>query len=494
MKRLSTPSLKVNTTIVVSVILLLSTSLAVLFYYSRQSLKQEAIQDAEQTLEATILHVDNVLHNVQQAAGNFYIEMSRHLNNPDRMFTYCRKMVESYPSIDGCAIAFKPGFFPDRELFMAYVHRKENNSPELITSEMFGERPYIEQAWYLEPMSTGKACWINPLKDENIEKNPIITFSLPIRDRSRECVGILGIDLSVEMLSQIVLAAKPSPNSYSIMLDTDGSFIIHPEPEKLLGHTVFSLAKKMENPTIQSAAEAMLAGQTGNRFFSMNGKDYFVFFKPFARSLAPGRTEEDLKWSIGLVFPEEDIFAGFDHLLLRVLTITVCGLLLFFILSRLVFRIQLKPLRKLTEALESMTQGNFNTKVSKTRRNDEVGLFQQHFRDMQEKLNKKVEKKKQLTATLEQRRDELQATYDQVKEDNRVQTDFLRNMTNQLIEPSEVIINSTVRLCNNYQNIGLRDAKREVNIIREQSDSILSILVQMLNNPDNKTRKEDYYE
>ena len=494
MKILTAPSLKLNTTIIIEVVLLLSVSLAVLFYFSRQALRQESMQDAEQTLEAAVLQVDNVLLNVEQTAGNFYIELSRHLDQPELLYTYCREMVECFPGIDGCAIAFKPDFYPDHELFMAYVHRKEYNSPELITSEMFGKRPYTEQAWYLDPMTTGRACWMNPLKDEDIEKNPIITFSLPITTRDRERVGVFAIDLSVEMLSQIVLASKISPHSYSILLDSDGSFLIHPERQRLYGQTVFSLPAKYTTPTMRAAAEAMVAGKTGHRQFQMEDQEYYVFFKPFIRSLAPGRTQDNLNWSIGIVYPEEDIFAAYNHLLLRVLLITLCGLLIFFLLSRLVIGTQLKPLRKLTTAAQSISNGNFTVKVSKTRRNDEIGQFQQHFKLMQESLVSKVNQQKQLTETLEQHRETLRATYEQVQEDNRVKDDFLKNLTSQIITPTEIIDKSIITLSNDYENISLQDARHEVDTIKQQSETILGLLDQMLRSSKKKTRKEDHHE
>ena len=41
------------------------------------------------------------------------------------MYTYSRDLVLSNPYIDGCAICFKPGYYPGKDLFMAYVHHKK---------------------------------------------------------------------------------------------------------------------------------------------------------------------------------------------------------------------------------------------------------------------------------------------------------------------------------------------------------------------------------
>ena len=87
-------------------------------------LKEEAKNNAEQTLEATVLNIDNVMMSVEQTTFNVYQDLQGHLDQPDRMFTYSRKVVETNPYIVGCAIVFKPDYYPDHHLYMAYLHRK----------------------------------------------------------------------------------------------------------------------------------------------------------------------------------------------------------------------------------------------------------------------------------------------------------------------------------------------------------------------------------
>lgn len=482
-KKLFSSSLRLNTTVVWEVVLLLTVSVGVIFYYSRQMLRQESMEDAEETLQGTVLQVENVMRSIEQSTGNIYWEVMRHLDQPERMLDYSRRLVECNPNVAGCAIAFKPNHYPGREQFMAYVHRKKYDSQELITSETFAGKPYVEQAWYQETVNTKKNGWMNPLKKGENDSISLITLCIPIMDRNQECVGVMGVDLSLELLTKIVLAAKPSPNSYCILMDSDGSFIIHPDRNKYLGKTVFSVTENGANPTIHKAAEAMQAGETGSMPFEMDGEDYLVFYKPFVRSDTGRRTQNNLKWSIGIVYPEEDIFGAYKHLLLRLLANAAGSLLLFFILYRLVIRIQLKPLRKLTKRAQEIADGNLEKKIPPTNRQDEIGMFQQHFKQMQERLATKISKQEQLTATLEERRETLRKTYEQTQEANRVKFSFLENMTNQMIAPTEAISKSVDTLCDNYQSISQQEADREVKTINRQSEAILELVDRMLNTP-----------
>ena len=196
-----TLSLKLSLMAVCEISLLLMVALAVMFHYSRKVLKEEAMIDAEHTLEGTAQHIDNVLLSVEQA-GNIYFDLLRHLDEPERMYDYSRHLVDSNPYIVGCAIVFKPHYYPGKELFivfkphyypgkelfMAYVRRKgyslSADNTELVTQATYTERPYTEQEWYTKPMKREAPCWTDPLKNEDAEGEPLVSFCLPIRDKS----------------------------------------------------------------------------------------------------------------------------------------------------------------------------------------------------------------------------------------------------------------------------------------------------------------------
>ena len=252
--------LKLNAQVAVEVLLLLAVTLGILAYFSHKALRQEALRNAELTLEGTVQDIDNILLSVEQSTGNVYYDLLEHLDNPDRMYTYSRALVESNPNIVGCAICFIPGYYPGRDLFMAYVHRRSSatdNPSDLVTSETFTNRPYTEQVWFTEPMKTGEIGWIDPLKGIDAENEPLVTFCLPFNDKTGERVGVIAVDVSINQLSKIILAAKPSENGYSVLLAHNGSYIVHPDKEKLSNPTVFSQMEQGADVSELDAAKAM---------------------------------------------------------------------------------------------------------------------------------------------------------------------------------------------------------------------------------------------
>jgi sensor histidine kinase YesM len=436
--------------IVFSMAILLMASLAVMLYYSRKAVKEEATQKAAQTLEGVTQHIDNTLLSVELATGNIFFSMLPHLNNPEMMYTYSRQLVESNHFIAGCAIALKPDFYKDRKYFMAYVHRGDSAGmayadSKLVTDEFFGHRLYTEQDWYKKPMTSDVAGWLNPNTDEESKLEPIITFCLPIRPKGEEPVGVLGVDVSLSLLSKIVAEAKPSANSYCTLLDKDGSYIIHPNINMRMRENALTLSEK----SAKEAAQAMVSGETGYKPFSLNGKDYYVFYKPFKRTIIPGRTIEDLGWSAGIVYPEDDIFGDYNSLLYYVLGIAMVGLLVLFLLTRWMIRRQLRPLQTLSETAQSIAEGGgFRGERREERgegfratggQKDEIGRLQDNFMLMQRSLAKNIGELEELTETLRERGEGLRRAYVEAQKADRMKTAFLHNMTNQMIEPSNAI-------------------------------------------------------
>ena len=493
-------SIRLNVMVVCEIVLLLFLSLTVLLYFSRQGLKEEAFQDAEETLEGTVQHIDNILMSVEQTAYNVYQELQGHLDNPNRMPVYCREIIENNPYVTGCAIAFKPYYYKDQELFMSYVHQKvtEDGVSTLVTSNTFGKRPYSQQEWYTAPLNTGHACWTDPMAEEE-DEGVTLSLCLPIyakhakaEERSKEDIlGVMAVDVPVSLLSQIILAMKPLPHSYSVLLGHSGSYIVHPDTKKLMRQeTVFDLEANGADISVREAAEAMLAGKTGYKSFRKDGEDWYVFYKPFQRSWSTKAAElgarefgipmEKLGWSAGLVYLEDDIVGEYNFLVYLVLAITFAGVLLFFILCRMVVNQQMRPLRMLNKSAQRIIEGHYHEEIPYTPREDEIGQLQNRFRKMQQSLAGKSDELEQLTATLTKRSKELKKAYGQAKGSDRMKTTFLHYMTNQMTVPSDLIERSVTKLSNNFEHITPAEAEYEVSVIKKQSEVILDVLDHMV--------------
>ena len=474
-------------------LLLLIITLGILAYFSHQALRHEALLNAHQTMEGTVQEVDNILLSVEQSTGNIYYDMLEHLNDPDRMFTYCRELVKSNPNIMGCAIAFKPGYYPDRGHFMAYVHRSlpaEDGSTTLITSDSFTDRPYTEQRWYSDPMKSGEVGWIDPLKGHETEAEPLVTFCLPFNDKYGKRVGVMAVDVSLNQLSKIILETKPSENGYTLLLAHNGSYIVHPDKNKLTDPHIFSHTEQNDDPAETAAAKAMVAGESGMREFTRDGQDWCIFFRPFERFEWEGRATGDIGWSVGVVYPEKDIFGMHNILITLVIGISVAGMLLFYVLCRWMMNKQLRPLKRLTKQARLIADGNYKEHLSPSIRKDEIGLLQNRFCDMQHSLQEQVEELEDSATQLQRHGETLRAAYEKTIEADKIKTSFMHYITKQMAQPAECIDSHVVNLCTNYHNISKKERTRQVDYIQRKCETIMELLNHMEHFTENNAGKE----
>ena len=110
-----------------------------------------------------------------------------------------------------------------------------------------------------------------------------------------------------------------------------------------------------------------------------------------------------------------------------------------------------------------------------------MGVFQQHFRMMQQALEADISQQEQQKITLYERREELQRINQQMEDDDNVKAIFLHNVTNRMIAPSESILNSVTRLCENYQDITPQEVQQETDNIKQQSVNIRELLSHKFN-------------
>lgn len=471
--------------IVVGGLALLTVTLVGMFHFAHQALKEEAMSNAQQTLDGTVQQIDNILLSVEQTTGNVYYDLMRHLNEPERMMTYSRRLVKSNKYIVGCAIVFKPDYYPGHHLYMAYIHRKGHSvttdeTSVLVAQNTYTDKPYTEQRWYTEPMKSGKACWIDPLKNDEAEDEALTTFCLPIYDRSRQVVGVVAVDVSIALLSEIILAVKPSPNGYATMLARNGSFIVHPDEDKLLRQTVFEQMHVGADPSVLDAAEAMVSGQTGHKPFTMNGKQWRVFYKPFKRTEVPGRVNEQLEWSVGVIYPVDDIYGDYNRLFHYLLIAATIAVLILFVTCWVVTRQQLKPLEILTQSAQHIADGNYDEPLPDTKREDEIGQLQENFRKVLRSLKIFMRRQDTLNSTLKDRGEVLADAYNNVQKSNKIKAAFLHYMTNQMVDPAEKLDKSVTTLCNEYHSMTLAEANNTVEEIEQQSDAIVKLTDQML--------------
>ena len=431
-------SSRLSLRIIAALALLLMLALMTMFYFSRKAVREEALQNAGQTLEAMVENIDNILLSVEQAAGNVYWKMMAHANKPELMEVYAHKLVECNPYITDSRIV-----------------------------------------WDVDSSTVGAfAQWTTPPKVGSSKENAVATFSLPFFDKERK-LNLLSINVSLALLSKIVLEEKPSPNSICVLLGKEGTTIVFHDSTKL-NMNLMAMAEMHSHPSLFEAAKAMLAGEEGYKKVILDGNTCYAFYKPFKQNEVRGRAMRDLGWSAGIIYPEEDIFGSYNRLVWTVFIIAVVGLGLLFVLCRLFIHHQLLPLRRLGESAQRIAEGHYDEPIAESRHQDEVGRMQNHFHAMQQSLAAHMGEMQQLTDTLKERGEVLQAAYEQAESADRMKTNFLYNMSDQMMAPVNGILKSVNTISGHSGGLTGEDTTKLVDEIIRRGATVTGLLNQLI--------------
>ena len=411
------------------------TALFIMFHYARESIYQEAMEKARQTLRTTELRIDNTLNEVETATRSMHWTIEKRLNRPEIMDSLCRQLLRVNPHIQSCTIAFEPGVYPQYGIYHeVYAHRNPNDSTQIDITINGGKQLYTREKWYFTPLHLEKPIWIDPYVDiEHGETSIITSYGMPLHNKDGELVGVLSAHISMKWFADLVLSLKPFPNSHASVMGTDGHLIIHPD-STLEEHEAF-FQEAFNNPTSQAhlAAISMKTGHIGHNEITMGDKHGFIFYHPF----------ENAGWSVSIVCPESDIFSSYDALLWLTIIISLIGLLLLGLFCFFISHFKLKPLQQLVDTARQMAEGQLDAPVEESHRDDEVGYVQNTFRQMQQSIGQHIAHITQLTDVLRQRNDDLKLAYEQAREADRMKDAVIMNMSDRM-EQSVKAIHATV--------------------------------------------------
>ena len=210
-------SRKLSLWIVLFAALIFNIALGFMFTQSLDAVRQEAINRATKELDNTVLRVNGLLGSVEMATDNTDWLVVRHLDAPDSMFVYSRRILENNPFLNGCSIAFEPYYFKDRgKYFSAYSY---NDDGKILTTQEGNEHyEYFFLDWYQTAKLLDRPVWTEPFfdftPDDIYSTEAIASYCKPIKDGDGEYIGTFSTDISLGWLSETISAVKPYPNSY----------------------------------------------------------------------------------------------------------------------------------------------------------------------------------------------------------------------------------------------------------------------------------------
>ena len=348
--------------------------------------------------------MNGILEDVEIAADNLEWLVKRGIDAPDKMVDYAQEIVRNNSVLSSCSISFEPYYYPEKGLYYSIFAYRTYSGDVRWQQEGDEDYQYFYLDWYLFPKLLQEPCWTEPYDDvdekddKDMDTGMIVSYCKPIFKADSVLVGCISLDVSLKWLSETVTAVKPYPNSYCILVGRGGTYLVHPDPDKLFYQTLFTEGLVHPDPDRYALGHSMQQREEGMQVINLDGQKSFVFYKPLSTT----------GWSVAIVCPDNDILGGFYRISRIVLYIILASMILIFFLSAWLTHRQLTPLSTLADAAENIASGNLDSTLPEIDRIDEIGVLNRSFRNMQSSLVSHIDQLTKATAARESLNRELQ--------------------------------------------------------------------------------------
>ena len=373
------------------------------YTYSKRIVLKNVEETARNLTLSTVNKIEGILTGVEKTPRYLAVSLERqHDYTQAGIMQITSDALAANPDIYGIAVAFEPYVFHRKALYCPYVYRGKD---EFIAVDLEDIYNYLHWDWYQIPKELGKPVWSEPYYDEG-GRIIMSTYSVPfygVTGNARKLGGVATSDISMDWLMDIVSRISIYKSGYAFLISRNGVFVSHPDRELIMNESIFSIAESVNDPELRRIGKDMIKGGSG--FVPM--KSYFTRKKSWMY-YAPIHSTG---WSVGLIIPEDDLFADIVTLSNRVLIIGITGFV-FMLLIVLFFSGRVtRPLRALARKSVEISKGNLEVQLPVPESHDEVGELAIAFENMRKALKEYIANLADTTAAKERIESELKIAH-----------------------------------------------------------------------------------
>ena len=351
----------------------------------------------EGALKTSNERITNVFTSVETAIINNVPEVEKNLQHPDDLYAITERILKLNPNITGSAIAFEPNYYKEKGLWYSpYSYREDSVT---IVSKQLGNKDYEYHYmdWYQIPKLLGTPYWSEPYFDTGGGEKPMTTYSLPLYDSMGNLYAIITADVSLDWLSDMTHRMDSLNNvdntmmnderhAYSFIISRGGTYITHPNKERILNETIFSYCMETDTEKDDSLAYEMIEGKEDYGGFREDGQAKFVFFAPI----------KHVGWSMATVIPMKELYEAGNIFSVVILILMAIGIVVVFLVCYHTIIRMTKPLTRFACSADEIAQGKIDVPLPIITTHDEMRRLHDSFKTMQFSLMDQIEEVKQI--------------------------------------------------------------------------------------------------
>ena len=332
-KKVQSMSTRAGLLLVVVAIITLEATGLIQYYYSQRGIKQEASMRAQSELRSAENEIMGIVNQAESAVRNSLWVAEWCMENPDSLARVPQRIVANNPVVVGSTIALMPGYSKKYPLCAPYATRNPKNGEIQTLSLATDDYDYPSQEWFTKPLEYQDGYWSEPYYDEGGGNMLMTTFSMPVKDSNGEVAAILTADISLEWLTELMGNIKVYPNAFTTVVSRSGQIMVCPIETLVMSKNVVQFAaESADSEALNSINETMLSGQEGEMAMRYKGEVNRIYFAPVERT----------GWSLSIVLPEKEMFAGVRQIGGIVVLLQLLGVIMIIIILRVTVKNQMK--------------------------------------------------------------------------------------------------------------------------------------------------------
>ncbi|MFH1161323.1 MAG: SpoIIE family protein phosphatase [bacterium] len=368
--------------------------------YSVQLVAEDTRKNTENLTELTLSRLTNALSRVEQMP----LVLGKSLDEPSPDYYEILRILQGIvlddPYIFGTCLAFEPYAYQRDSLYYA-IYSYE--TPKGLRTKYLGGRSYnyFTKDWYRIPKEQNKPGWSEPYYDLGAGDTLMCTYSVPFYKNfkgEQRLMGVLTLDVSLSSLGKIVSKIKVYESGFGVLI-SKGGIIIYAPDSTLINKNILEIAKERKNKALEEIVQKMMNGESGYESFSGldKKKSSEVYYSPLAST----------GWSVGVIFPTEEVYASLLDLVKYLLAAFGIILVVVLLVSILITNRLTSPIKKLVRLTHQIGHGDFSVEIPRVKRRDEIGVLANSFSVMLEHLRNYIQDLEKTTAEKKQIESEL---------------------------------------------------------------------------------------
>lgn len=324
-------------------------------------------------------------------------------------------------------------------------------------------KPYDPRVrpWYKKGINSEKGALTSAYYWE-YDDATYISMAKTLKDMQGKKIGVLGMDISVKQLTQIVQNIKIGQQGHMLLIEDNNNILVDPiDPDN-----TFKKITEVNNPIYKKLAE----DDTNDLVFetTYKGKSYLV----------QQIISKELGWRFVAMVPSHEVFAAANRQIRMTLMVSIPIIIIFLLIGIYVATMITRPLNQVTHALEQISSGQGDLTVQLAiRTNDEVGRLSVAFNGFVKKLRDIISEVVVLSQRLNSISDMTTNKAKVWHEDSRDQLDKITLVTEAIGEMSKATseIASSAESAAHVAENGAESGREGQSVVEQTSDSIKAL-------------------